>query len=82
MHASSLGGMTTLQVRGVPEELSRVLKHRAAAAGMSLSEYVLQELKRLARTPTLAEVEDRIRLRGAHEPDVSAADILAAERDR
>ncbi len=74
--------MTTLQVRGVPEELSRVLKERAATAGMSLSEYVLHELTRLARTPTLAEIEGRIQRRGTFEPGVSAAEILSAERSR
>ena len=47
--------MPTLQVRGVPEDLRRVLKQRAARSGMSLSDYVRQHLLLLAAQPTLDE---------------------------
>ncbi|WP_407940180.1 FitA-like ribbon-helix-helix domain-containing protein [Nakamurella leprariae] len=59
------GAMSTLPVRDVPEDVRRMLKDRAAAAGQSLSEYVLTELSRLARQPTLAELTDRIERRGS-----------------
>jgi plasmid stability protein len=73
--------MTTLQIRNVPEDLSRILKSRAAAAGQSLSEYLLAELKRSAERPTIQELTERIRLRGPVEIKTSAADILREERD-
>lgn len=74
--------MSTLQVRDVPEDVRRVLKMRAAAAGQSLSEYVLAELSRWARQPTLDELTERVRHRGTVEPETRAADVLRAERDR
>lgn len=46
----------TIQVRDVPEEIHAELRSRAAAAGTSLSDYVLDELERVARRSTNAEV--------------------------
>lgn len=72
--------MSTLQVRDVPEDVSRTLKARAAAAGQSLSEYVLAQLSQLARQPTLDELTRRVRDRGPAEPSTPAVDLLRAER--
>lgn len=72
--------MATLQVRDVPEDVRETLKARASAAGQSLSEYVLAELSRWARQPTLQELTDRIRLREPVEPKTTAADIIRSER--
>ena len=72
--------MSTLQVRDVPEDVRQTLKLRAAAAGQSLSEYVLGELSRLARQPTLDELTERIGHRGKVEPSTRAADVLRGER--
>ena len=62
------GAVATIQVRNVPDEVHRIYRQRAAAAGMSLQEYVLAELERNAhlRTPAelVAEVESRIRIEG------------------
>lgn len=74
--------MTSLQIRHVPEDLSRVLKTRAAAAGQSLSEYALAELRRSAARPTITELTERIRQRGGPVTGLPpAADVLSAERD-
>lgn len=71
--------MATIQVRNVPEGVHRIYRMRAAAAGMSLQEYVLSELQRNAslRSPAdlVAEVESRIRLEG---PEGLAAASSAA----
>jgi plasmid stability protein len=48
-----------LQVRDVPDDVHAELRRRAANAGMSLSEFALQELTRLARRPSVAELLDR-----------------------
>jgi len=74
--------MSTLQVRDIPEETRRVLKRRAAVAGMSLSDYVRTELAQLAARPTLEELTERVRMRGAATPDTPAADVLADARRR
>ena len=42
-----------LQVRDVPDEVHAQLRRRAAAAGMSLSDFARQELTRLAQRPSL-----------------------------
>ena len=73
--------MTTLQVRDIPEDVRRVLKERAAAAGQSLSEYVSAELAKSARRPTLTELEARVTRRGRVGVDTRAAEHLRAERE-
>jgi len=69
-----------LQVRNVPEDLHRTLKARAALAGMSLSEYLLRELRRTAERPTPEELRRRIKSRRPVKPRVAPADLLARER--
>jgi plasmid stability protein len=44
-----------IQLRNVPDALHRKLKARAAAAGMSLSAYILRDAERLAEQPTMEE---------------------------
>jgi plasmid stability protein len=44
-----------VQIRNVPEGLHRQLKARAAALGMTLSDYLLSELTQIADTPPLPE---------------------------
>lgn len=45
-----------IQIRNVPNEVHRTLRMRAAAAGMSLSDYLLDELVRVAARPAIADV--------------------------
>ena len=68
--------MGLIQIRNVPEDVHRTLKARAAAHGRSLSDYVLEEVTRAARTPTPEELDDRIRARAP--ANVATSDILAA----
>jgi plasmid stability protein len=70
--------MKTIQVRNVPEEVHRVLRTRAAAAGVSLSDFALGELERVARHPPVTDVLARARSRsGGADPEA----IVAAVRD-
>jgi antitoxin FitA len=71
-----------IQIRNVPDALHRELKSRAALAGMSLSDYLLAEIRELAERPTLDEMRARLRSRPATNPSVTAADAVRAERDR
>lgn len=48
-----------LQVRDVPDDVHAELRRRSAAAGMSLSDFARQELTRVARRPSLADLLDR-----------------------
>jgi len=53
-----------IQVRNVPDDVHRTLKARAAAAGMSLSDYVMRDLKEAAARPSLEEIDARVTTRG------------------
>lgn len=71
-----------IQVRNVPDALHRRLKSRAALAGMSLSDYLLREIRSLAERPTLDELRLRLQSRSAVIPSVEPAAAVRAERDR
>jgi antitoxin FitA len=73
--------MKTLQVRNVPDDLHTTLKVRAAQAGMSLSEFVLAELRRVSERPTRAELLARIRSRPKVHSRHDAAALVREERD-
>lgn len=70
-----------IQIRNVPDELHRRLKARAALAGMTLSDYLLHEIRRVAERPSLAELRARLEQRPAAKPSVSPARAVRAERD-
>ncbi|MDO5676921.1 MAG: toxin-antitoxin system, antitoxin component [Propionibacteriaceae bacterium] len=59
--------MTTIQVRNVPEETSRALKAKAALDGRSLSDFLLDELQKIAERPSRAELLARIAARPERE---------------
>ncbi len=44
-----------IQLRNVPDDLHKKLKARAAEAGMSLSDYLLRDVKARAEQPTMKE---------------------------
>ena len=73
--------MKMIQIRNVPETLHRKLKSRAALEGMSLSDYLLAELRRMAERPTLAELRKRLEKRPATNLIPSPEDAVRAERD-
>lgn len=54
-----------IQVRNVPDHIHRTLKARAAAAGMSLSDYVKRDLEEAAARPSLEEIDARVTARGS-----------------
>lgn len=70
-----------IQVRNVPDQLHRKLKVRAAEQGVSLSDYILAELRRLAERISPQELAARVRV-VREDLDPSPAEILRAERDR
>jgi plasmid stability protein len=71
-----------VQIRNVPDTLHRRLKSRAALAGMSLSDYLLNEIRQSAERPTLDELRTRLQSRPGLTPSVAPVRVLRAERDR
>lgn len=71
-----------VQIRNVPEALHRRLKSRAALAGMSLSDYLLSEIREVAERPTLGELRARLHSRTETAPSIAPAEAVRAERDR
>lgn len=70
-----------IQLRNVPDTLHRSLKARAAMAGMSLSDYLLAEIKEIAERPTLAELRERLHERKAVSAEIDTALLVRQERD-
>ncbi len=71
-----------IQIRNVPEDLHRQIKARAALAGTSLSDYLLNEIRQMTERPTIEELRARLRSRADTAPSVSPADAVRIERDR
>jgi antitoxin FitA len=74
--------MTVIQIRNVPEALHRQLKSRAALAGMSLSDFLLGEIRHVAERPTLDELRARLQARQKVEVSASPAELIREKRDR
>jgi plasmid stability protein len=70
-----------IQPRNVPEALHRKLKSRAALEGLSLSEYLIGEVRHAAERPSLSELKLRLAERSRVTPDVSPAEAVRAERN-
>ena len=70
-----------IQIRNVPDDLHRTLKVRAAESGMTLSDYLLSEIERVAERPTLAEMMERLRSREPVELDESPDVTIRRFRD-
>lgn len=70
-----------IQIRDVPDDVHAVLRTRAAAAGMSLSEYLRSELIAMTSRPTLAEVLERVRSRHGGVSQEEIVGTIRAMRD-
>jgi plasmid stability protein len=73
---------TMIQIRNVPDALHRRLKSRAALAGLSLSDYLLGEIRQAAERPTLDELRARLQQRPGLILTMKPAQAVRAERDR
>jgi len=70
-----------VQIRNVPSELHRELKARAALEGMSLSDYLLREIRHILERPTLDELQKRLAGRKPVRPRPAPAAAVRAERN-
>ena len=71
-----------IQIRNVPDTLHRQLKSRAALAGMSLSDYLMNQIRQIAEQPTLEEMRARLERLPPVTLSVAPAAAIRAERDR
>lgn len=71
-----------IQLRNVPDDLHRKLKMRAASAGMTLSAYLLREVRKSAECPTPEEIRARILAQTpAVKLSMSTAEAVRRERE-
>lgn len=82
MQSATLRCVKTIQVRRVPDQVHRALVARAAAAGVSLSEFVLSELERVADRPPVADLLARARSRSGGAPVHEIVAAVRSGRDR
>lgn len=73
--------MAHIQIRNVPPDLHRKLKVRAAEAGMTLSDYLLAEARRLAELPTIEEIVARVRSGELYDLGGEPTEIIRRARD-
>jgi plasmid stability protein len=71
-----------IQLRHVPDDLHRTLKARAALEGLSLSDYLLREVRRVAERPSLDDLRRRLARRSPVVTRVTPARAVRAERNR
>ena len=69
-----------IQIRNVPDDMHRELKMRAAAAGMSMSDFIKRELSRKSRKSTIKEIRERSRGRSAGST-MTTKDVVDAIRE-
>lgn len=65
-----------IQIRNVPDEVHQALKIRATRSGMSLSEFLLREVTKVADTLTVQDVVERARRRGPVELDEDPVETI------
>ncbi len=70
-----------IQIRSVPDEVHRRLRIRAAKEGVTLSELLGREARRLAEQPTPEEMRERLLSRPRSRLRESPAAVVRAERD-
>lgn len=66
----------TIQLRHVPDALHRELKARAALAGLSLSVFVLEELRHIAQNITSEQMVARLKRREPYSRKRSPTEVL------
>jgi hypothetical protein len=71
---------TTVRIR-VPADLHRRLKARAASEGISISDYILREIRKSLDRPTREEILKRLEVRPVRRLRRRPAEVIRAERD-
>ena len=72
----------TIQIRNVPDDVHSALRTAAAAAGKSLSDYLLEHIEEVAALPTNAEIFRRAAERGGGVSSEAILEAVRSGRDR
>jgi antitoxin FitA len=70
-----------IQIRHVPDAIHRRIKAKAALEGMSLSDYLRQEVAEIAARPTVSELRERLAQRSAVRTRVTPVQAIRSERE-
>jgi plasmid stability protein len=70
-----------IKIKNVPDTLYRKLRARAAIEGMTLSDYLMVEIRRCAERPSLKELRERLNTRKPISPKIPPAKAVRIERD-
>jgi antitoxin FitA len=70
-----------IQLRHVPDALHRQLKSRAALTGLSLSDFLIREVRKIAEQPTPEEIRERLSQRDGYAGKLSPTQVLREERN-
>jgi hypothetical protein len=71
----------TILLHHIPEALHRELEARAALAGLSLSDFLVRELRKIAEQPMPEEMLQRLSQREPYTAKLSPTEVLREERD-
>ena len=69
-----------IQIRNDPESLHRKLKARAAIQGMTLSDFLLAEMRHSAERPSLKELREMLGKRRPVSSSITPADAVRQQR--
>ncbi|MEM9705478.1 MAG: hypothetical protein AAF850_05315 [Pseudomonadota bacterium] len=70
-----------IQIREIPEETHRALKARAAAEGLSMSDYLKRLIERDLKRPNWEQLKARMAQMEPMELPVSSVELIRQERD-
>lgn len=70
-----------VQIRNVPPEIHRRLKARAAMEGLTMSDFVLREVRKALERPSRQEVLDRLASPPVRRLRRTPASVVRSERD-
>lgn len=70
-----------IQLTNVPDALHWKLKARAAVDGKALSEFLVEEVRRVAERPTIAELRERLHKRRTVKLSLSLEQSVREEWD-
>ena len=72
---------TVIQIRSVPEEIHRQVVERSALEGLTISEFLLREIRKALMKPPRAELLSRVASYPKLDLAARAAEIIREARD-
>ncbi len=69
-----------IQIRNVPDPLHRRLKSKAALEGLTLSDFLMREIRYIADRPTASELAARILSSERVETAIPVSEMIRGER--